>query len=128
MVINILMTYSCWQVDEKKWMFHLCHVFFRLLSLSGFLRYDFQESGMKYNILSGQILPSWVFGFSGFQSAPPNKTTLPKGDSMGPELYIETEKLLTGQCWNGELRVGTSWGADIWLEFIKSNNLFPWEP
>ena len=27
--------------------------------------------------------PSWVFGFSGFQSAPPIKTTLPKRESMG---------------------------------------------
>ena len=26
--------------------------------------------------------PSWVFGFSGFQSAPPIKTTLPKGESV----------------------------------------------
>ena len=28
--------------------------------------------------------PSWVFGFSGFQSAPPINSTLPKGESMGP--------------------------------------------
>ena len=28
--------------------------------------------------------PSWVFGSSGFQSAPPINSTLPKGESMGP--------------------------------------------
>ena len=47
----------------------LCHIFLRLLGLSGFLRYDFEESGMKYNILSGQMWPSWVFG-PGFLTPP----------------------------------------------------------
>ena len=32
---------SCWQSTKKIWIFHLCHIFFRLLGLSGFLRYDF---------------------------------------------------------------------------------------
>ena len=44
MVINIsvtLVTHSCWQVDEKNWIFHICHIFFRLLGLSCFLRSDF---------------------------------------------------------------------------------------
>ena len=61
MVINISVTFGdpfLLTVDEKIWIFHICHIFFRLLGLSGFLRYDFEESGMKYNILSGQIWPS----------------------------------------------------------------------
>ena len=56
-------------VAEKKLDFVSYAIFFRLLGLSGFLRYDFEESGMKYNILSGQMWPSWVFG-PGFLTPP----------------------------------------------------------
>ena len=67
--------------------FPLMQYFFRLLGLSGFLRYDFEESGMKYNILSAQMWLSWVFGFSGFQSGSP----IPKGEScLGKLICVGT--------------------------------------
>ena len=42
--------------------------------------------------------PSLVFGFSGFQSAPPIQTTLPKGESMGPKGVIFHQMNLKRKC------------------------------
>ena len=50
---------------------------------------------MKYNIVSAQTWPSWVFGFSGFQSAPQIKTTLPKGESDSIVWLIDFENAKT---------------------------------
>ena len=41
--------------------------FFRLLAPRGRKSLIKEESGMKYNILSPQMWPSWVFGSSQFQ-------------------------------------------------------------
>ena len=58
MVINILVTYSCWQVAETNWIFHLCHIFFRLLAPRGQKSLNFNIPGsniyqhrLKYNII-----------------------------------------------------------------------------
>ena len=60
--------------------------FLRLLGLSCFQRDDFSESGMKYNILSAQMWPSWVFGSFQFQiGRDPRKSMGPKGESMAPK-------------------------------------------
>ena len=57
MAINILVTYSVELIPKspEKMNFPLMAYFFRLLSLSGFLGYDFKDSGMKYNILLAQM-------------------------------------------------------------------------
>ena len=73
----------CRLLLEKKNDFVSCAIFFfRLLGLSGFLRYDFEESGMKNNILSGQMWPSWVFG-PGFLTPP---AQLPARSLLDPVL------------------------------------------
>ena len=53
MVINMLATYSCWQVDEKIGFFHLCNLFCRLLAPRG-------RKSLNFNIPGSNIYQDWL--------------------------------------------------------------------
>ena len=49
----MLVTYSCWQVDEKNCICHLCHFFFRLLAPRG-------QKSLNFNIPGSNIYQDWL--------------------------------------------------------------------
>ena len=85
-VRHILVNISGASSQKKFGICHICHNFFRLLAPRGRKSLSEEESGMKYNILSAQMWPSWVFGSSGFPSDRLPQLTLPsqKGNQWAP--------------------------------------------